>query len=328
MPDKLQVTIVGLGLIGASAGLALHRFTERVYVVGHDPDSGLAAAAKKCGAVDRTDWNLIGAISKADRVLLALPPDQIHDTLKAIAQDLQEGCVVVDTADVKEPVMAWAAELLPGNVHFIGGHPIVLAESVDPGTARADLFERKLFCLTPDARAQAGAVQLASDLVEALGAKPYFLNATEHDGMVAAVEQLPRLLAGALMDVTSRSMSWHDMRKLAGSQFYISTLIAEGNGKSVVSGLVSNRDHIMRWLDALEARLGEWRQALSDGHEEAVVKALDAGLIEGQKWVQASLRGVWDEVTDTASLPTSSSMWRDLFGFGKWRTGPDKSKGR
>ena len=126
MPDKLQVTIVGLGLIGRSAGLALRRYADKVTVVGHDPDPQAAAAAKKAGAVDRTDWNLIGAVSKADRILLVLPPDQVRDTLKAIAHEVQQGCVILDTADVKAPVMAWAAELLPAGVHFVGGHPIVL----------------------------------------------------------------------------------------------------------------------------------------------------------------------------------------------------------
>ena len=77
MPDKLQVSIIGLGLIGASAGLALRRHTDRVTVVGHDPNPTAAGTAKKAGAVDRTEWNLINAISGADRVLLALPLDQV-----------------------------------------------------------------------------------------------------------------------------------------------------------------------------------------------------------------------------------------------------------
>ncbi len=126
MPDKLQVSIIGLGLIGASAGLALRRHADRVTVIGHDLDPSIAGAAKKAGAVDRTEWNLINAISRADRVLLALPLDQVCDTLKAIAQDLKPGCVIVDTADVKVPANAAAAAVLPKGVHFVGGHPILI----------------------------------------------------------------------------------------------------------------------------------------------------------------------------------------------------------
>ena len=295
MPDKLQVSIIGLGLIGASAGLALRRHADRVTVVGHDPNPTVAGAAKKAGAVDRTEWNLINAISGADRVLLALPLDQVRDTLKAVAQDLKPGCVIVDTADVKVPANAAAAELLPKGVHFVGGHPILIPANMDPGKATADLFDNKLFCLTPDAGTDSAAVHLAADLVEALGAKPFFLDPVEHDGMAAAVSQLPQLLAAALMDVASRSPSWQDMRKLAGGQFYSSTLITEGNGRSVVAGLTANREHVMLWLDELTARLAEWRQALTDGKEDAVAAAIDDGLAAGEKWMEANILGRWEE---------------------------------
>jgi prephenate dehydrogenase len=326
MPDKLQVSIIGLGLIGASAGLALRRHADRVTVVGHDPSPNLAGAAKKSGSVDRTEWNLINAISGADRVLLALPLDQMRDTLKAVAQDLKPGCVIVDTADVKAPALAWAAELLPKSVHFVGGHPILIPANLDPDKATAELFENKLFCLTPDGSTDGAAVHLAADLVEALGAKPFFLDPVEHDGMSAAVAQLPQLLAAALMDVASRSSSWKDMRKVAGSQFYTSTLITEGNGRSVVTGLTANRAHVMLWLDALTARLDEWRQALANGEEEALAAAINEDMVAGEKWMEAHVLGRWEEARDAPPLPTSPGMFRDLFGFGKWRIPPSGQK--
>lgn len=326
MPDKLQVSIIGLGLIGASAGLALRRHADRVTVVGHDPNSSLAGAAKKAGAVDRTDWNLIGAISGADRVLLALPFDQVFDTLKVIGQDLKPGCVIVDTADIKVPVMTAAAELLPAGVHFVGGHPILTPESVDADKATADLFVNKLFCLTPDSRTDSAAVHLAADLVEALGAQAFFLDPLEHDGMAAAVAHLPQLLAAALLDVTSRSAGWQDMRKVAGSQFYTSTLITEGNGRSVVAALAANREHVMLWLDELMARLDTWRQVLADGADDAMAAAIDESLAARTQWMAANIRGRWDEELESPSMPTSGGMFREMFGFSRWRVPPSGQK--
>ncbi len=324
--ERLQISIVGLGLIGASAGLALHRHADRVFVVGHDPDSALAANAKKIGAVDRTEWNLVAAVAKADRVLLALPVEQVCDTLKAIAADLKPGCVIVDTADLKAPVMASAAEYLGPDAHFIGGHPIVIAESFDPSAARVDLFDQKTFCLTPDVSSNAAAVQLAADLAEALGAKPFFLDSAEHDGMAAAVEHLPRLLAGALLSVTTGSSSWKDMRKLAGSQFYAGTSLV-GTGKHAAA-LAANQEQTGYWLDQLIEKLREWQKALAEGDDATVSKDLDASLAAGQKWLLDYHRGVWDEDSSALKLPTSGGMFRDLLGFGKWRTPPDKSKSK
>ena len=95
MPEKLQVAIVGLGLIGASAGLALHRFPGEGDRGRPRPEiPSCRAKAKRAGAVDRTEWNLINAVSNADRIILAQPLSELHRTLDAIKQDLRPGCIV------------------------------------------------------------------------------------------------------------------------------------------------------------------------------------------------------------------------------------------
>lgn len=324
MTEKLQVTIVGLGVVGASAGLALRRFQDKVVVTGHDRDPLVSAAAKKSGAVARTDWSLVGAVSGADRVLLALPAAEIRDTLKYIAQDLKPGCVILDTADVKAPVMAWAAELLPSNVHFIGGHPVLLVDPQGDEAARADLFERKLFCLTPDAQADSAAVRLAADIVEALGAQPFFLDPVEHDGMAAAVEHLPTVLAGALMAAASGSTSWHDMRKLAGAQFFAGTQVMARTGKDAAAGLIANREPLTRWIEALIAELEEWRSQLREEREEELASRLEEGLLAGRQWVADYQRGAWDDTVAT-EIPTMGRSMRELF-LGRMRMPGEKPK--
>jgi prephenate dehydrogenase len=325
MPDKLHITIVGLGLVGASAGLALRRYQDKLQVVGHDKAPEVAARAKSLGAVDRTDWNLINAVSGADRILLALPAAEIHPTLAAIAQDLQPGCLLVDTAEVKVPVLAWAAELLPPTVHLIGGHPILLAEEQSAAGARADLFVGKLFCLTPHPRTEDAAVHLAADLVEALGARPFFMDPAEHDGMIAAVENLPFVLAGALLEAASSSNAWQDMRRLAGGQFYSSTLLLPDDGKAAAAACVSNRENTVRWLDELIAALGRWRELLTVGEEEKLAQAFDRGLTARHAWLRAQASGNWSEEVPIEIPSTAARMGR-LIGLGGLGKAGPKSK--
>ncbi|PKO20643.1 MAG: hypothetical protein CVU38_19020 [Chloroflexi bacterium HGW-Chloroflexi-1] len=329
MPDKLQVTIVGLGLVGASAGLALKRFEDKVTVVGHDKTPSLAAQAKALGAVDRTEWNLINAVSDADRILLALPVSEIRDTLVAIAGELREGCIIVDTADAKAAVMRWAEELLPATAHMVGGHPILVVENLNAEDARADLFEGKLFCLTPAPRTDDAAVRLAADLVEALGARPFFLDPLEHDGMAAAVEHLPQVMAGALLKVTRDSSSWQDMRKLAGSQFYSSTLITSEDARAATSAVTANREQTVRWLGEIIAELDEWRQRLIEGDDEGLGRAFEQALEAGRRWLNAQTRGDWSERPDLPDLPTAGIFMRSLIGFGRFQDKqPDAKKKR
>jgi prephenate dehydrogenase len=325
MAEKLQITIVGLGLIGTSAGLALRRYADKVSIVGHDKDSKLAGKAKKMGAGDRTEWNLISAVREAYRVLLALPADQIKSTLAAMAKDLQSGCILLDTAEVKAAVLQWAAEILPKDVHLIGGHPILMVENPNIEAASASLFEDKLFCLTPDAGSEAAAVRLAADLVEAMGAKPFFLDAAEHDSMIAAVEHVPAILAGAILDATSASSGWLDMRKLAASQFYSSTLIMAGGGAEAAEACAANRENVLYWLDQLMAGLRAWRQNFADGDSDALSNAFDRGLQARHSWLAALSSGNWEEIV-TAELPTSGTLMRSLIGFGAPHTPAEKKK--
>ena len=326
MADKVRIAIIGLRLVGASAGLALHRYHDRVTVVGHDPEPRVAAQAKSMGAVDRTEWNLINTVTDADRVIVALPVNEIRETLAVIAHDLQPGCIVLDTAGVKQIVVQWAAELLPDNVHFVGGHPILVVDNLDTSAARADLFERKLFCLTPDARTGDSAVRLAADLVEAMGAQPFFMDPTEHDGMAAAVEHGPAMVAGALMGAASGSAAWPDVRKLAGSQFYVSTLIAAPDGSAAASACAANREQTVRWLDAFIAELGLWRERLAASEDEALAQAFDQGLEAGRKWVQAQAAGDWSETASLAEMPSTNTFMRGLIGFGSLRKPPAKPR--
>ena len=229
---------------------------------------------------------------------------------------------MVDTADVKAPVLKWAAELLPKEVHFVGGHPILMSQQATQDEATAGLFENKLFCLTPDAVTDDTAVRLAADLATALGARPFFLDATEHDGMIAAVEHLPQLMAGALLAATGNSASWRDMRRLAGGQFYTGTQLAADDGKEAVSACAANRQHTLFWLDQLIGELSAWRQRLSVEDDEFLVAAFDQGLNSRGEWLRAQISGDWGDDLPSTPIPTSGTMMRDVLGFGPRRTPP------
>ena len=86
----VQLTIVGMGQIGTSVGLALADQTEVIHRLGHDRELRIARRAKKMGALDKVSMNLPSSVEKADLVLLALPVDQIRETLEIVREDLKE----------------------------------------------------------------------------------------------------------------------------------------------------------------------------------------------------------------------------------------------
>jgi prephenate dehydrogenase len=295
---KPRITIVGLGLIGGSIGLALRQAEVTTLVMGHDKDRTVSDEAKKRGAVDRVHWNLISACEDADLVILAAPVAAIEETLKVIGPNLRPGCVVIDTASLKGPVMGWAETYLPDEVHFIGGDPILSTGANGQGgleAARADLFHQGLFCLIPSTKAESAAVQLASDLVSILGAKPLFLDAAEHDGLLAGVEHLPALLALATLEATIQQPSWRELRKVAGPGFELGTQLVTESSVQNRDLYLLNRENLMRWIDVLIASLDSIRDGLAGNEPEAWTKRWQNALQERQKWLADRTEGQWYE---------------------------------
>jgi prephenate dehydrogenase len=314
--SKPRVSIVGLGLIGSSIGMALRKAGVTSMVIGHDAGRGVAAEAKRIGAVDKTDWNLISACEEADLVILAAPVRAIEESLKVLGPELRPGCVVMDTASVKEPVMAWAAVSLPEGVPFIGGNPILSKATRGQWgveNARADLFEGGLFCLVPAQGAKPEAIELVSNMATILGAKPLYLDAAEHDGLVAAVEHLPIILALALLETVVDQPAWRELRKVAGPAFESSTQLVTGNSVTHSDLGVLNRENLVRWIDNLSASLASLREVLSEGDVEPLDDRLLHAFQERQKWLHDRGEGAWYEGPET-EMPERPSLADAFFG--------------
>jgi prephenate dehydrogenase len=267
-------------------GLALHQAEAAIHVVGHDKDADHAGTARRLKAVDKTDWNLIGACEDADIVVLALPLQAIEDTLRALGPHLKAGCIVTDTANLKEQVIGWAEAYLPDTTSFVGGNPLIAGGGSGPDAASPDLFRGNLYCLTPAPAAHPDAVRLVSDMVAMLGGQPYYLDAAEHDGLMAGVEHLPRVVALALVNATAQGASWREMRKLAGGSFeQVSALIGE-DPDALSSLFIGNKDNLLRWLDAYLGALREVRELLGQGDGEPLAQYADRAVVARRQWLE------------------------------------------
>ncbi len=279
--ERVQITIVGLGFIGGSIGLALRESGEELRVVGHDREPSRARQARGLGAIDRAEWNLIRACEEADVVVLALSPEGLRDTLEAIATELKPGCLVTDTATVKGAVMRWAEELLPPQVSFVGGDPIVQSPGQGLEGARADLFQGRLYCLTPAVNVPPEAVQQAAGLVQLLGAEPYFLDAEEHDGLRAAVEHLPAMLTALLLREVERSPAPREMRRLRGQLLSQASALMSSDPATYRVLCLANPSAISRWSRTMRGALRELERLIEECDEKGLEELFE-GVLEAE----------------------------------------------
>jgi len=308
-----------LGFIGGSIGLALHRAEADFEIIGHDREHAVARKAKKIGAVDKTSWNLISACEGADLIVIAIPVGGIKDTLTAIGPYLKPGCLITDTASIKAPVIKWAEEILPEEVSFVGGNPVVsdIGAADHPSgidAARADLFSGAIYCLTPAAGTAPDAVRLASDFVYLLGAEPYFLDPLEHDGLMAGVDHLPFVLSAALLGITTESVSWREMRRLAGGAFESVTRFVSADPTTYRDACLVNSENIVRWIDTCARRLGELRETILAKDAEKLERVFEEALIARQRWLKAREEGDWER-QPPPEMPTMTSFMGQLFGL-------------
>jgi prephenate dehydrogenase len=331
-----RVLIVGLGLIGGSIGLALRRWAEArkvdgrrpLEVVGFDTNLDNQRAAEKLGAVDRGAWDLAKAAREADVIVLATPVNSMREVMHDLAPNLKPGAIVTDTGSTKARVLAWANELLPKSVHFVGGHPMAGKTQSIEG-ADVDLFSGATWCISPSVSASEDAVRTVLGLVAAAGAEPFFIDPEEHDAYVAGVSHLPFATSAALMNAVSRDPSWREMKTLTAGGFRDTTRLAAGSPAMHRDILLTNRDSVVRWIDALTDALGELKQTLQSDDDSNAAR-LEAYFSEARdaraEWsTQTTREGELLQGTATEFSPESVSdhMGRMfLGGFAKRMRNP------
>jgi prephenate dehydrogenase len=329
MPVK--ITIIGLGQIGASIGLALAAHKDRVVTVGHDKDYSVEQRAKKLGAVDETSHNLPNSVENADLVILALPVNEIRETLGHIAQDLRKDAVVVETSPVKAEVAKWAKDILPATAHYVGvvpaigpAHLDVTASGLD--SAKADLFEKGVFLVSAPSGTPGEAVKLVTDLVHLLGSTSVLTDVTESDGLLAASYLLPRLASAALLNGTMSQPGWNDAKKSASRGYFAATSALLDESMEGLAMLTEhNQANVIHSLNVLMNALLDLRDDLENEDHAALVKHLQSAKKGRENWLIEREKADWSKIPNQEI--EKPSFMESLFGSKLGKLGKDKGKG-
>ncbi|MEV6671075.1 prephenate dehydrogenase [Streptomyces sp. NPDC051162] len=269
-----SAAVVGTGLIGTSIALALSAKGVTVYLVDKEPVTALAAAAVGAGRAEEP-------AEAVDLAVLAVPPAELAATL-AQAQKRGLARAYTDVASVKGRPMADIVDLGCDLTSFVGGHPMAGGERSGPLAARANLFEGRVWVLSPHPATSEWARQAVESMITTCGAYPLVMKPGEHDAAVGLVSHAPHVVA-SLMAARLEHAAELEIG-LAGQGVRDVTRIAAGD-----PGL---------WLDVLSANAGTVADTLTElGRDlESVIKALrhlEAGGTE-----EASDRGAEEVLLD------------------------------
>lgn len=262
-PLVQRLAIVGLGLIGASVGLACRARSLAVQIQGADEEPDHCAQAIALGVVDRAFADAAAAVEGADLVLLAVPVGAIVPTIERIAPHLASGAVVTDVGSVKGLVAAAMERLLPGG-SGVPGHPIAGREKSGPHAASAELFVGSKCVLTPSASTDPAAVLRVRRLWRAVGSEVVEMSPARHDEIFAAVSHLPHIVAyalmGAILDIAEGGLP---LREFAGGGLKDFTRVAMSHPVMWRDICLANRKQILEVIGRFEVALDTLKAMIS-----------------------------------------------------------------
>ncbi len=271
MTKRIQhVTIIGVGLLGGSIGLALKQRDRRIEVAGVGRRQSSLNDALKIGAIDTAHLDVAYVVGRSDVIILATPVGTFQEYLQAIKPLLAPGTMVTDVGSTKAVVCRQAQRILPPGV-FIGSHPMAGSERKGPAYARAEMLRGATCILTPTQATPAALKQRARDLWEGLGMRVVEMSPPKHDQSLARVSHLPHVLAGLLMMLPKEA----DLA-VSASGLRDTTRLASGDVEMWRDILITNRASLVAAMDAYDKSLRRLRDLVAAGDARAITKFLTA----------------------------------------------------
>jgi prephenate dehydrogenase len=241
-----RLSILGMGLLGGSIGLALRSRAKYCVVVGYAHRKETRELALRLGAVSEVFDDPAQAVADADCVVLCTPVGLLTQLLEQISGKLSPDAIVTDVGSTKRTVVEAGERLLPAGVHFVGSHPMAGSEKRGIEFSRADLYERAVCITTPTPRTDPFALEKVEGLWKLLGMRTTRLSPEEHDRLLADVSHLPHVVAAALV-----AMQEEPAFGLCGKGFLDATRIAAGDSGLWRDILLDNQTKVRASLKRL-----------------------------------------------------------------------------
>lgn len=268
-----KLVIIGVGLIGGSAALALRegRHVKKIVGVGRSLHNLEIALNRQI--IDEIETNLLTAIRGAEVVLITTPVRKIGEILAQLNAQCDPHTLIIDAGSTKQNIIHDAKEFLPTQIgQFVPCHPIAGAEKSGAEAAYASLFQKRHVIITPLFENAPEMIQRAHAFWEQCGASVTSMSAEQHDEVFAAVSHLPHLLAFSFMETVGQSPNRDDYFHFAGTGFRDFTRIAGSHPEMWRDIVLSNREFILAGLNAYRQTLCNIQDLIETRDSEAIVQ--------------------------------------------------------
>lgn len=281
-----RLAIIGVGLIGGSLARAMRRAGTVGHITGIGRSRRNLERAKELGVVDNWTQDVASGVADADIVVIAVPLGVYNQVFTTMAGHLGEQTIVSDVGSSKQHAIDMAHKHMTNPALFVPAHPIAGTEQSGVEASFADLFDRRACILTPEATTDTGALQQIERMWQVAGSTTVCMDAATHDELLAGVSHLPHLAAYALVNAVRRQdVGGHDPFSFAAGGFRDFTRIASSSPEMWRDIALSNREPLLRKINALQEELERLRLALQNQDGKALLDEFTAAREARERWL-------------------------------------------
>ena len=268
----MVVGIVGLGLIGGSMAKAYKR-SEDVRILGSNRNKTIEDFAILSGVVDEA--LSMENISRCDLLLLTAYPQAAEDYLREAAPYISKNTIVMDCLGTKRGICDMAFPLAEQyGFTFVGGHPMAGTQFSGFKYSRADMFDGAPMVIVPPRYDDIEFLDRIKQLLKPVGFGSITVTTAEkHDEMIAFTSQMAHIVSNAY--IKSPSAGGH--KGFSAGSYKDLTRVAWLNPQMWAELFLENGDNLVKELDYLIEKLGEYRTAIEEKDSRTLIKILDEG---------------------------------------------------
>ncbi|QAT41796.1 prephenate dehydrogenase [Aminipila luticellarii] len=280
----MNIGIIGLGLIGGSMAKAIKQNTPHT-VFGHDLQDTIIKKAILIGAVDEPLTEEL--IPSCDLLIVALYPQDTIDFVKAHADSIKKGSIVLDCCGVKQVICQALEPVAKENGFiFMGGHPMAGVAHAGFTHAKKALFNNASMILTPAKGTRIEDVQKIKVLSESIGfTNTQISTPEEHDRVIAFTSQLAHVVSNAYI----KSPSALEHKGFSAGSYKDLTRVAKLNENMWSELFLDNNLFLAEEIDGIIQRLQQYSTAIKEKNAAALCTLLKEGkerkmIIDGEKF--------------------------------------------
>lgn len=255
MKAKLNIVIVGTGLVGGSMALTLRQSGLANKIIGVEPNPEHAKLSLERKLVDEI-LSMDEAVKNTDVIILAVPVNVAKD----LVIDILDQCkhqTVIDVGSTKDAICTSIAKH-PSRGRFVATHPMWGTEYSGPEAAVSNGFSGNTVVICEREKTDPDSMEIAQNIYHILGMKIINMTPAAHDIHAAYVSHISHITSFALANtVLEKEKEEEAIFEMASGGFESTVRLAKSNPDMWVSIFQQNRENI---LDVLNEHISQLKK--------------------------------------------------------------------